>query len=149
MSFQQILATAPGEPCAGGYTCETLGSFDELPVLQSMEVGVALFAGVMIAPEVGAGGAAAAGGRIALAGGRAVAAAGAEVAGAASQVARTTAQRTVRFLFGKGGLLNRNPYLRIGLGRKGGESVFRVAIGRTGRFKIDLINFGKISKVGP
>lgn len=32
-----------------------------------------------------------------------------------------------RFLFGKGGLLNRGPNLRIGFGRKGGERVFRIA----------------------
>jgi len=33
--------------------------------------------------------------------------------------------------------------------RKGGESVFRIAIGPTGRIKIDIVNFGKIPKRGP
>jgi hypothetical protein len=148
MSFQQILATAPGEPCAGGYTCEILGSFDELPVLRSMEAGVALFAGVMIAPEVGAVEAAAAGGRAAVAGGRAAAAAGAEVAGAAANLARTAARGAGTFLFGRGGLLNSNRYLRIGVGRKGGEKVFRIAghlASRvTGRAHIDLWRMGRL-----
>jgi hypothetical protein len=56
--------------------------------------------------------------------------------------------RAGRFLFGKGGVLNSNRYVRVGIGRRGGESVFRIAIGRTGRFKLDIVNFGQIPKGG-
>ncbi|NOY15603.1 MAG: hypothetical protein GXP23_01485 [Gammaproteobacteria bacterium] len=50
--------------------------------------------------------------------------------------------------FGKGGILNRGPNFRIGVGRKGGDSVIRVA-GKavekiTGKKKIDIINRGPI-----
>jgi len=50
--------------------------------------------------------------------------------------------------FGKGGILNKGPNFRIGVGRKGGDSVIRVA-GKavekiTGKKKIDIINRGPI-----
>ncbi len=51
-------------------------------------------------------------------------------------------------LFGKGGLVNSNEYLRIGVGRKGGERVFRIA-GKwlerfTGKAHIDLWKGGSL-----
>jgi hypothetical protein len=57
--------------------------------------------------------------------------------------------RAGRLLFGKGGALNSSRFVRVGIGRKGGESVFRIAVGRTGRFKLDIVNFGQIPKGGP
>jgi hypothetical protein len=64
-------------------------------------------------------------------------------------VARVLQAESGRALFGKGGLLNSNPYVRIGLGRRGGESVFRIAIGETGSVKLDLVVFGRLGKAGP
>jgi hypothetical protein len=49
-----------------------------------------------------------------------------------------------RALLRKGGVLNRNPYVRIGVGRRGGESVLRIAFGRTGRVKIDIVALGDL-----
>jgi len=67
---------------------------------------------------------------------------------AARGVKALVGTRAGRFLFGKGGALNSNRFVRIGIGRRGGESVFRIGIGRTGRFKLDIVNFGKIPKGG-
>lgn len=43
-----------------------------------------------------------------------------------------------------GWLINHNRYLRIGMGRKGGERVFRITGDLLGGKKIDLFNFGPI-----
>jgi RHS repeat-associated protein len=72
---------------------------------------------------------------------------------ASGKVATVLAERALATklgtqLFSKGGLANSNRFFRIGLGRSGGESVLRIAIGRTGRFKLDLVNLGLIPKVG-
>src|SRR5690606_1822372 len=58
--------------------------------------------------------------------GAAVTGVGAIAIEAASPGAAFVAARGGRYFFGKGGLLNRGPNLRIGLGRDGGNSVFRI-----------------------
>jgi hypothetical protein len=69
---------------------------------------------------------------------------------AAEGTGAAAAERTVfARIFGKGGLLNSNRYLRIGVGRKGGESVFRIGgewIERlTGQKHIDLWSRGPLN----
>jgi len=58
------------------------------------------------------------------------------------------AAATAPKLFGKGALLNANRYLRIGVGRKGGEKVFRIAGDVVKKVKknghIDIFKMGKL-----
>jgi hypothetical protein len=49
------------------------------------------------------------------------------MAGAAEKAGATAFGKTFSYLFGKAGVLNTNRYLRIGLGRDGGDLVFRIA----------------------
>lgn len=53
--------------------------------------------------------------------------------------------REGRFLFGRSGVLNRGR-VRIGVGRKGGNLVFRTKIGggKQARFKLDIVEIGKL-----
>lgn len=46
--------------------------------------------------------------------------------------------------FGRGGLLNSNRYLRIGISRKGGDKVFRITGDWLGGRHYDLWNFGPL-----
>jgi len=57
-------------------------------------------------------------------------------------------QQCFNYLFGRSGYFNKGPNLRIGIGRKGGREVFRIAgkwvRGTTGRKKIDIKDLGQI-----
>lgn len=57
---------------------------------------------------------------------------------------KQTATNVGKGLFGAGGLLNSNRYLRIGMGRNGGDRVFRIAGDLLGGKHIDLWNFGPL-----
>jgi hypothetical protein len=53
-----------------------------------------------------------------------------EIGGAGAAIGtgvRSVGQQGFRTLFGKGGVLNRGPNFRVGIGREGGRSTFRVA----------------------
>lgn len=81
-------------------------------------------------------------------------------------VNKSPLSRRFQALFGSGGRFNRGPNLRVGIGRDGGEFVFRVGgqylqrvpapvrklLGiretRPGEFKIDVFRFGPIPKIG-
>lgn len=54
------------------------------------------------------------------------------------------AQAAATKAFGKGGLLNSNRYLRIGIGRKGSDKVFRITGDWLGGRHYDLWNFGPL-----
>jgi hypothetical protein len=71
--------------------------------------------------------------------------------GESQAIAQSSKQATdaaFKYAFGKGGLLNSNRYLRLGVGRKGGEKVFRASgqwinkISKSGH--IDLFKMGKL-----
>ncbi len=69
---------------------------------------------------------------------------------AVSMVALPYAARfTARSLFGKGALLNRGPVFRIGLGRDGGNSVFRVAGSALSRIPEPVRNLLGVKQISP
>jgi hypothetical protein len=58
------------------------------------------------------------------------------------------ATRGFRFFFGRSGVLNSSPYLRVGLGRDGGNLVFRASGSIVSRFTesghVIIKNYGKL-----
>lgn len=130
LSVRQIAALAGPGSCTGP-NCQILQTvaddFNSDPILQTIEAVSELEVGILAAGFVAETGLVAAVGEIGT--------------GVGTRTTGAGAALTKR-LFGKGGLLNSNRFLRIGFGRKGGQRVFRVA-GRvvqklTGRSHIDL-----------
>jgi len=70
--------------------------------------------------------------------------AGANGGKVACEAAEGTGKAAALKTFGKGGLLNSNRYLRIGISRSGGDKVFRITGDWLGGKHIDLWNFGPL-----